>query len=521
MSDRGAARWRRAVTALLLAPCPALWLAVAAAVPIAASVWWLMSPPLMVLRQGPVDLLFNLAGAWRVYNGQVPHVDFHEPVGQLNFWLTAIGFHLIGPTPRAFLLGELLALAVVLPIALFTAWRRLPLAAALSFALFASLPIIIPVNIGELDTFSFAMSYNRFGWCAISVLALILFVPPRAESRFDGVDVAAGAVLLLGLFYVKITYFLVGAAAVALALVVCAHVRTRRYAWSGVFLLAAVNAALPHSHPYLDDLWRTARFGPRTSAGVFVHSILNNAAEYSLCGLGLIAGVWSWQRGVAPPRVPVVAAFLIAASMLLISHNTQVRGVPLATVIAYVLYAAVTQRDVAGRLTDTGLLLMALLVFPALSVASSLGSIAAYHRTATNRDALHEVERSNLRGLAIPRGSGPRQPVQLEYLDTVVDAVALLQARPVHGPIVNLDRVDPFPFALGQVPARGGDLFGDLPLPLRPADEIFGEAAHVLVPKQSSSPRWTANAVAHYSGYLAERFPVREEHQHWTLLSRR
>lgn len=49
------------------------------------------------------DLLFNLAGAWHLHNGQVPHVDFHDPVGQLYFRLTQLGFWLCGPTLRSHL----------------------------------------------------------------------------------------------------------------------------------------------------------------------------------------------------------------------------------------------------------------------------------------------------------------------------------------------------------------------------------------------------------------------------------
>jgi hypothetical protein len=47
------------------------------------------------------DLLFNLAGAWHLRFGHVPHVDFHEPVGQLNFLLTEAGFLLVGPSPTS------------------------------------------------------------------------------------------------------------------------------------------------------------------------------------------------------------------------------------------------------------------------------------------------------------------------------------------------------------------------------------------------------------------------------------
>jgi len=41
------------------------------------------------------------------------------------------------------------------------------------------------------------------------------------------------------MFYLKVTYFVVGAAAVGVALVVCPHVRVRWRGWAACALLAA------------------------------------------------------------------------------------------------------------------------------------------------------------------------------------------------------------------------------------------------------------------------------------------
>src|SRR5216683_719096 len=53
-----------------------------------AAAWALLSPAHVFSRSMTWDLLFNLAGAWQLHFGHVPHVDFHHPVGRLNFWLT-------------------------------------------------------------------------------------------------------------------------------------------------------------------------------------------------------------------------------------------------------------------------------------------------------------------------------------------------------------------------------------------------------------------------------------------------
>src|SRR6185437_2837070 len=73
-------------TWLVSSASPAKVLLLAAPI-VAAAMWALLSPPVVLSREMTWDLLFNLAGAWHVHLGHVAHVDFHEPVGQLNFLL--------------------------------------------------------------------------------------------------------------------------------------------------------------------------------------------------------------------------------------------------------------------------------------------------------------------------------------------------------------------------------------------------------------------------------------------------
>jgi hypothetical protein len=72
------------------------------------------------------DFVYNLSGAWHLLYGHVAHVDFHEPVDQLNFILTLLGFELVGPTPFAFLVGVAIVTAGVFASASLAALRRLP-----------------------------------------------------------------------------------------------------------------------------------------------------------------------------------------------------------------------------------------------------------------------------------------------------------------------------------------------------------------------------------------------------------
>ena len=196
---------------------PAVLLALSG-LPVLAAAWALMSPPTVLSNAMTWDFLFNLSGAWHLYVGHVPHVDFYDPVGQLYFILTAIGFQLLGPGPFAFLIGVAIVVSILFAASCLAVVRRLPLFPAAIFVVFVCLLALMPTNIGERpDQYTFAMAYNRYCWSAFSILALIVLVPPRNQLGWDWIDVPVGALLLLGMFYLKITYFVVGLATVAFA----------------------------------------------------------------------------------------------------------------------------------------------------------------------------------------------------------------------------------------------------------------------------------------------------------------
>src|SRR5260370_6559903 len=99
-----------------------------AGLPLLAATWALLSPAHVLSRTMTWDLLFNLAGAWQLHFGHVPHVDYHDPVGQLHFLLTAAGFHFFGPSPRAILVGMVIVAGVAVArrgrLALWRPWHR-------------------------------------------------------------------------------------------------------------------------------------------------------------------------------------------------------------------------------------------------------------------------------------------------------------------------------------------------------------------------------------------------------------
>ncbi|MGZ5899364.1 MAG: hypothetical protein ACXWK3_06470 [Reyranella sp.] len=521
------------------------WLAnlvLLAGVPVLAGVWALLSPNLVVSHQMTWDFLYNLSGAWHLQHGHVAHVDFHEPVGQLNFVLTQLGFQLLGPTPFAFLVGVTIVATAVFVSAVLAAMRRLPLVPAALFVTFVSLLVLMPAGAGDLpDAYSFAMSYNRYGWSLLSILALILFLPPKDRADFDWIDIANVGLVLTALFYLKVTYFAGGLALAALAVLISPHVRARLPAWTAIGALVVANALAPWNQPYLSDLVQAASAGSvQSNLRFHVNSFFASAEGYEPYIAGVAFAVWMWWSGLAPPRLPIATAGILAVGFLVLSQNHQPRGLPVGIVIAFLLYDQIRE-----RFGPAAPALLGLMIFPFLAIGTSAFSLAGYHARAAQEGVLQVVERTQLKGLAVPQEPGGllaafadgradysllnrarSVPVRFElstteYVETLVEAASLLaDGRHRRGGIVVLDQVNPFPFMLGWPPPRGGYLWWGPGAPIQPPAVVFAEADHVLIPKFSTYSVWTERARLEYGAYLSQNFRASEETQSWIVLSR-
>jgi hypothetical protein len=536
------------IRALLLATLPAA--------AIAASL--LIAPMQVYSREMTWDLLFNLDGAWRIYNGQLPNVDFHTELGALPFALTALGFYLVGPSVMGFVVGQCIFAAIVLVLACAAVLERLPLVPAALFTVLCTFIALMPTNYGDLaGAYSFAMAYNRFGWSISAILLVQLFVEPLEAQRSAWKDCCVGLAALLLLYYVKITYFAVGFAALALALFVPGHVRTNRRWWFAVIAVAALGVIAPYNLHYLQDILNQALAGGvRTNIVGYVGRFASDPTEYSAALAGCLALTAASSRGHVRSQAVVGAWFLTAAGFLLVSQNMQYQGIPIYAVIGLLLYGAV--RDLAIR-QEWSLdrrevcLLLAPLVFPLLLAGASGLSLSRYwYKQVKMADEISVVPETNLNGLAVPlddlrafasfthkdwspdlfsriRSVTPRYELsQLEYVTTIVDLSSLLrnETSPAGRPprIMIIDRVNPLPFMLGLPPPRGVDLWWgeewDEGLIHRPGDAVFADADFVAIPLFPTRRRTTDSLMDYYRTYLAAHFRTWRETSEWIVLRR-
>ena len=530
---------------LTLGETSAWMLAIAAGVPVLVGAWVLLASGLVLSREMTWDLLFNLEGAWHIEHGHVPHRDFHDPLGPLSFALTNLGFRFAGPTAMAFIVGELIALAMLFPVAVAAAAGRLAPLPAFLVVLYVGLLTLQPANVGDLPyAYSFAMSYNRWAWAALTILGLLLFVDPRRVKGRPWLDLAMAGGLVIFLFYLKITFAVVAIGGMVAAIGTVRRVREQWQWWTGLVALIVLTIAAPFNHSYLRDTWQFAMSGyARVDMLGHLNVFAANRAELSLYAVTIGLLVWLWQSGRGRFEVVVSAGILTGIGMFVLSQNAQQADIPVGiviTLLAYNTVAALFRGPRALRPSELTTILLIVLVWPLMSVGASAKVLAGYYRATTRLSLLLMPDTLNLRGLAVPARNSEvsdaldragyellsttrepplRDPLgQAEYVASLVEAAALLTDRPQN--ILVLDQVNPLPFVLGYPPPRGSTLWLSPQAPVRGPHEIFDDVDVVLVPKYSTYAPCTAFLLDAYGGFLAQTFPLRTETASWTFLRR-
>ena len=451
------------------------------------------------LREWPWDYPILLDGAWRVTHGQIPHTDFYAPIDAFPLLVYSAGMKMAGSADALAWGASALAL-VLFATAWYVARTRLSNAAAYAFTAMTGLLVIAPRTLGFPPTHtSYAMHYNRIGWALVSIAVLLLLPRRRApdvngqtgavESTADGI--LSG--LLCGLLiFTKINYLL-AAVCTASAFAV---IHRRRPAMIGAFaagFAASAGALLAYLRfdvaSFLRDIRMVAANASVSgSAQGVIDRILsiggigwNSANVLSLAAFSL----WLiWRSGGGRQdiyRVFVAPGVVIPFGVLICSTNAQNSDIPLIAV-AMLLTAELFARSSASAMksTQVAVSLLAILLTAWIAVPDmvSIGYSFAWNATAKRGlPAGDRIQSATMQGMPLPRrpyeaGASSEEtwsrfafasdqgPTPHQYMQYLNAGITLLRPHVTAVTrVVCLDVVNPFSFALGLPPARGGALY--------------------------------------------------------------
>lgn len=528
--------------------------------------------PVTYLSMITSDSFIFFDAIYRIGQGDVPHADFPTALGAASLYLPWLGSVFAGGYAGSVeLISAPLALLIGLACA-HAGMRRFPTGVTAGLAALVFL-VTVPATLlglwyGDSHTFidgqavvladnsTYAMFYNRWAWAAI--LPLLCYLAPRqaptgeTEAERDRslmIEAAVMAVLLAFLFYLKVTYFMVGGAAAVIYAFMNARPWRTLAIGGGVTLALVVGVGLASGLllPYLRDLAFVAKINAgKTDTLLTIMAENMTAILLALSPLGVLAALGRFEW-----RDALIGGFLALASVFLLVQNAQLFDmITLASLAAYGLARVWSGDNRIARLAVAGAFLLT--ITPPM-IDRNLGLIqqtsgarreevrapAAWAEIPTMRGVMLAERENMFDGIAAAKTENElidaftlsnrmkRKEVarQGEYMAALMAGMDDLKTAMKPGDsIVTLEMANPFPFLMGARTAKGSYLTLDgertISLSTHPKPEdMFADADHVMIPRQSSRTVDIANRL--YDAWLTTHYAERVESLYWVRYSHR
>lgn len=492
------------------------------------------------IRKFGHDIFFLLDNGWRVVNGQRPHLDFTSPWGPLSFLVVGAG--LVSSQNSADAIGYGAAIfAFVAAVWGYCLCRNsIAFLPRLVVSLYLALLVVSPYSLGwgPLNS-SHAMFYNRYGYALLGLLMIEAFRPDGAACGERGEwigGLSTGAVAALALF-LKANYFAAALLLITASLLLGRRSKGRLAGMAVGFSLVTL-AFLSYLRFDLaaiaGDLELAAGARSRSfRVAELVRKLAINAP--SLLFVVLLSLASSVTRRVSGLSLGV---FVFAVDMLLLCSNQQYSELPLTALFAFFLAVEAPashlksrggcQKDMPRRVR---LAVLAGVSFFLVSFCTQFYGLAygfLQEMRPSKPDSLERFAEPRLRSLLLYDDEAEPKSNGKYYVRYVNSGMRLLRQN--SGPtdtVLTMDMMNPFPYALGRMPPRGGIAAAAYDYTLsdshRPSDErFFGDADVVMVPKHPASSRvMYLGLLRIYQAGLDSRFRLAAESDMWFLYRRR
>lgn len=502
------------------------------------------------LATGPINVFHNdafllLDDGWRVLSGQVPHRDFHTPLGPVEFWLVGGGMLLSRGSAQGIAIG-IAAFGFLLGVWSWLLCRtRMPVLFASVVTAWIVLTATCPTPLGFDPRFlSCAMIYNRQGYALLGLI-LIECAFARGKSRFWGGFSSAAAVVLL--LFLKLNFL--GIAVLFLLVSVLFRRAELSRLWG--FLTGAATVFLAFL------------LYPRFSLPAFIGdmSFVAHARASSLNIPGLIHGIdicarsgATWlvilmtaaivfiasheERQSAKMRTLVLLGLVVLASgPLFLQTNSFENRCELASLWIIVLLDPISSLHLRLRANKIATLAIIAACLGGIAAAlipevSSTFNLLAY-QTAAQKGSGIRIAAPGMENIRFYDSTAFYDKVKLgdgdgsDYVNIVNDGMNLLRNQ--LGPnetILPLGFHNPFSYLLRRKQARGGSSYlfignsiSETHMP--PTDWVFDRADLMILPTYEGTHSESDQFIQdYYRTYLTQNFHFVAKSQDWALYRR-
>ena len=471
------------------------------------------------------DGFMVLDGAWRMLNGQRPHLDFNSMIGPAAYLPTVIGLLLASNTAAGFGYGQALAALVLGTWAYLLGAKLLYEVPRVIYALCVAAIAVSPALVG-LSPFALTpgATYNRYVYALLGVLLLECLSTKVGSELIAGLSSGAAIAILA---FTKITGLFVGVA----LLVALIPQRTQTFwRWFG-FAAGAISVGLCFLCYLRFDLLAVIRDLAITAGAKRVRItdiyLLNSIALDAGIALLLTFGASSFLIDSGKSRAAMhellAGVSVTVASLLLIFGNFQPSELPLLGFY----FLTVGQRLLANRprtsTEGSGMLSLMIgggAIFAGISIVSAIASlsIALWVMMYSGRGAPH-FQSQALRQFVPVRDDE-------SYTSFVNDGFSLLKMYRKPGErVMSLDFTNPFSYGLWIPPAPGGStnlqFNGSFNVKHNVSPEkLFGAADLVMLPKNFSDGSLQLTVPMIYGPFLDSHFQLVAESLDWKLYRR-
>jgi len=504
------------------------------------------------------DVMGLTDAAYRTFRGQVPSIDFQSLYGAAIYYPAALGFYLDFNAGGVLGFGHFVTAVPLLIMVALASYRRFPILHSVILILFLFLLIVVPMRLGgKFSELTYALYYTRHGSAALTI-ALLFYLEPRTIRRSDlFLDSIVLSLLLLYVFYTKITF-----AAVALAFVAVNSVTSKykmRLSVISLSIFVSVVAAIPifteYNSAYLNDIFGVVSRNPVLRSGLYGIVVITTQHQWILflCFAALTAvyltGRWNFFD------LAFVTGCIIASIIILDQSGGTGGGFP-GLVVVFLICGELARRTECRieegatpsswpRNVVSISILCLLLAFASEPMVRGGLALRDHFNKTTGEQSVAAMNLSGIFVRAPPtldvhemlghddatialfnQRRGLEELEAWQYLPLIAEGVKLLESVPHHNySVITFEHTNPFSVLLRMRPTKYGyplfwaenALSRDLPAPER----YFSDADYVMVPEIPYRRSQLERLMEVYGLYLEENFYELKRSSHWRLYARR
>jgi hypothetical protein len=506
------------------------------------------------------DTFVYFDGIHRLNSGQVPHKDFHTPLGSVAYLIPYFGYRLSGGYGGSLELASFLVAAVFTLISIVLLHGRTSVFFGVLTIAFLALLVAVPMNVGTLgNEVTHAMFYNRWGWAAL-VLVLVTYISPDRYTKGRlALEAFLLAFLIIFLFFLKITYFIFALAFLFLLVLRPGRPDDRRLAAGAIFLSfilwGLLELQLSLTRPYVEDL-RMAMAASGAVRGGLPRTVLVNLTDF----LSVIAVLYVLaSKRELRWHAFLYVIFVTAAGLVILNQNYQPRSIVIILTVLLWGYSLASRnrnsKEEPPPALSTGgdrrLIAFLLILFLAPHIASDItGIISRSVRLAAGEhkgEQLVQVaglervyfgepfsDLDKVREGADPftvfnearAAPGKQELSQGEYVETINSGIHLLESHDIRsGKITTLDLANPFNFLTHGAPSRGDYSWFHADRSIsrnshEPAENLFQDVNFIMVPTIPITYTTTRLLWELYGEYIERQYVLLARNKYWTLYKR-